>query len=51
MYHTVPGTSLLLGEDKYYLSLAYYHFYPILMSYTCSAKFFKKFLKKHLKEI
>lgn len=35
-----PGVFLLLGEDKYYLSLAYYHFYPFLESYTCNAKFF-----------
>jgi len=40
MHLALSGVFLLLGEDKYYLSLAYYHFYPFFKGYTCKNKFF-----------
>lgn len=42
MHLALSGVFLLLGEDKYYLSLAYYHFYPFFKGYTCKNKFFEK---------
>lgn len=50
-HFTAPGIFLLLGEDKYYLSLAYYHCCLFFEAYTCNKKIFKKFHPPHLKEI